>query len=238
MRALLIGFAIALLVVLAGTEAVVPPFLAARMADGLAASLGSTAVEVELKSFPAYRLLTGNVDRMSVTVAGLHVDGLAVESLRVEAAGVRLDVVGLLRGRQAGDGWRLAQGGDARVEAVVTAAALAALVRARLPAEMDVQVQVDVAGVELRGRTNVLGIAMDLAVRGRVAPSSGGRRLEFVPETVFVGGQALADWVAQGIREMYTAAVDLDDAPVPLVVEEVVHQPGRLVIAGRTRSEG
>lgn len=238
MRALLIGLLTVMVALLAGTEALLPPFLAARVADGLAASLGSAAVEVQMRSFPAYRMLAGDVDRMTVTVSGVEVDGLAVESLRLQAAGVHLDVAGLLRGQVGGGGWPLTEHGAATVEAVVTETALKEWVRAQLPEQVDVQVKVGTAGVELRGRTTVLGIAMDVAVLGRVEPSADGSQLVFVPETVSVGGQALADWVAQGIREMYKAAVDLNAAPVPLVVEEVVHQPGRLVIAGRTRSEG
>lgn len=238
MRALLNGLLAVIVALLAGTEALLPPFLAARVADGLAASTGSAAVEVQMRSFPAYRMLAGDVDRMTVTLSGVKVDGLAVESLRLDAAGVHLDVAGLLRGRLRSQGWPLTGQGAATVEAVVTEAALEEWARAQLPAQVDVQVDVGADGVELRGRTTVLGIAMNVAVQGRVEPSDDGRRLLFVPETVIVGGQALADWVAQGIREMYTAAVDLNAAPVPLVVEEVRHQAGRLVIAGRTRSEG
>ncbi len=234
MRALLIGGLVLAMAFVAGTEAFVPSFLAERVAGGLKEALGDGTVRVQLAAFPALRLLAGDVDRMTVTVEGLVVDGLALDSLRLEAANVHVDLPGLLRGRD----WRPSYRDEVTVEAVITENALTELVRARLPAQVDVAVRLDAGGVELSGRTEVLGLPMDVNVRGRVAAEQGGTRLVFVPEQIVVGGQVLADWVAQGIRQMYTAAVDLRGAPVPLVVEEVVHEPGRLVIAGRPFRDG
>jgi len=234
MRALLAGLLMIALAVAAGAEAWVPGFLAARVADGLQASLGSATVQVQLTGFPALRMLWGRVDRLTVTVAGLEVDGLALESLRLEAAGVELDVAALLRGQ----GWQPGDGDEVTVEAVIREEALAELVRARLPAELDVQVALAAGGMELRGRTSVLGLPVDVAVRGRMAPEAGGTRIVFVPEEIAVGGQVLAEWIAAGLRQAYTAAVDLGAAPVPVVVEAVVHEPGRVIVTGRPAFSG
>ena len=234
MGALLTRLLLAVVVLLAGTQALVPPFLAARVAESLETSLGGVPVQVRLDTFPALRLLTGHVDRLTVDVADMVVDGLAVESLRLEAVDVRMDVPGVLRG----EAWRPQADDNVTVQAVVQEAAVARLVRERLPVGVDVDVRLTTDGVELFGRTQLLGMSVDLTVRGRVAPDETGTQLVFVPEEIVVGGQALADWIAAGLRQTYTASVDLDASPVPLVVEEVVHGPGRITITGRPRSAG
>ena len=103
MRSLLTGLLVAGLALLGGTQLVVPSFLADRVAQGLQGSMNGAAVHVQLDAFPALRILAGSVDRLTVTVSDVTVDGLALESLRLEAVDVRLDVPGLLRG----EAWRL-----------------------------------------------------------------------------------------------------------------------------------
>lgn len=40
------------------------------------------------------------------------------------------------------------------------------------------------------------------------------------------------------LRELYAVHVDLTEGPLPMAVDEVVHEPGKLVVVGRPLLDG
>ncbi len=46
-------------------------------------------------------------------------------------------------------------------------------------------------------------------------------------------GQALPPFLVAVLRETYRVQIDLTDGPFPVVVEDIVHMPGRSMLIGR-----
>lgn len=228
MRTTLLAIVIGLLLVLLGAQLFLPAFMAARLGESLQAATGIRSLDVQLSSFPAVTLLVGNVERMGVSAADVVVDGLRIESIELEAENLRFDVGELWRSRQL----EVRSGEAAVVRLTVTDAALTEYANARPELPPDVRVRISEEGVELTGSVTLLGNVVQAGVVGRFEPD-GETGVVFVPEEVEVQGQALPPFLVAVLRETYRVHIDLTDGPFPVVVEDIVHMPGRLMLIGR-----
>lgn len=228
MRRFLFSFVVGALLIVSGAQLYLPPFIEARLGEGLQTATGIDSLDVRLHTFPAVRLLAGTVGHLDVTANDVTVDGLRVDSLQLEADNVQVDFMSLIRG----GAFSLHSGEDVTVTVTVTAASLTEYARSRPELPEDVGVDVSEQGVELAGSVSLLGTNVDAAVVGRFEPD-GHTGIVFVPGDVSVQGQSLPPFLVAAVRQMYSVKVDLSDGPMPIVVEEVVHSPGKLTIVGR-----
>src|SRR5690625_3239930 len=81
----------------------------------------------------------------------------------------------------------------------------------------------------------MLNNVVPVVVTGTFQPT-GGPEVLFVPDDVVVQGTPLPAFMVTVLRETYTMRIDLGDAPLPLFVDEVVHEAGRLVVRGRPQT--
>lgn len=233
MRTILLTIVIGVLLLMAGAQVYLPPFMEARLGEGLQAATGIPSLNVELQSFPAVRLLTGAVGHMIVFADDVMVDGLRIESLHLEAADVRIGVGEVLRGRSPS----VRAGGEAAVRLTVTSESLTEYANAMPDLPPGMRVDINERGVELAGSVTLLGSAIDATVVGRFQPD-GHTGVMFVPDNVAVEGQALPAFLVAVLRELFSVHVDLADGPLPIAVDEVIHMPGRLVVVGRPLLDG
>lgn len=228
MRTFLRTVVIGVLLVVAGAQLYLPPFMEARLGESLQQSVGIESLDVHLQTFPAVKMLTGAVGYMVVSAADVTVDGLRIEALQLEARGVRVDVSQLVR-----DGtFSVRSGDDLSVRMTVTSGALTEYVRERPELPPGAQVDVTEQGVELAGRVTLLGNTIDAAVAGHFE-SDGRSGIVFVPDDISVEGQSLPPFIVATLRQAYTVKADLGAGPLPMVVEKVIHTPGKLVVVGR-----
>lgn len=227
MRTILLGVIAGLLLVMAGAQLYLPDFVAARLGESLQSATGIPSLNVRLRSFPALGLLAGRVGRMDVSAADVQVDGLRVESLQLEAQNVRVDVSELLRRRVPA-----VRSGQALVRLTVTEEALTEYARARPELPPGVRVRVTDSGLELSGRAAVFGNVVEALLAGHFEPD-GATGLVFVPDDVEVQGQTLPAFLVAVLREAFRVRIDLANSPFPIVVDEIIYEPGRLTVVGR-----
>lgn len=233
MRTFLLTMVIGALLVVAGAQLYLPPFMEARVAEGLQKATGIHSLDVRLHTFPAVRLLTGVVGRMAVSADDVMVDDLRIELLHLEARDVRVDMAQLLRGRS----FSLRSTEDLWVRLTVTAAALTEYADTRPELPAGIRVDVTERGVELTGRIALLGNTFDAAIIGRFEPD-GHTGIVFVPDDISVDGRSLPPFMVAALHQAYTVKVDLGDGPLPIVVEEVIHTAGEFIVVGRPLLNG
>lgn len=233
MRRFLLTIVIGAFVIVSSAQLYLPPFIGARLGEGLQTATGIDSLDVSLHTFPAVRLLSGVVGRLAVTADDVMVDGLRVDSFQLDARNVEVDVMSLIRG----DALSIRRGDDVVVRLTVTAASLTEYARNRPELPADVSIDVSEGGVELVGRVAVLGNRVDAAVVGRFEPD-GHTGVVFVPEDVSVQGQSLPPFLISALRQAYNVQVDLSHGPMPIIVDEVIHTAGKLVVVGRPLLDG
>lgn len=233
MRKTLLSIIIVVLLIFIGTQVYVPAYMEARLAESLRTATGIPSLNVNVRTFPAVRLLTGTVEHMTVAAADVVVDGLRIESLQLEAENVRVGVGALLIGRSPS----VRVGGASTVRLTVTDESLTEYANAVPEMPPGVHIDISERGVELQGRVALLGSAIDATIVGRFQPVDE-TAIQFVPDDVAVEGQALPAFLVAVIRELVSVQVDLADGPLPIAVDDVIHEPERLVVVGRPLLEG
>lgn len=231
MRAFFVTLVVIVVVVFAATQIFVPPLLEARVGEGLTPLANGAPVHVKLSSFPAYRMLTGSVARFDVRVEDFSVDGLPVAEFQMNARNVDVDVGRLLQGEA------LPVRGAERfaVEIVVTEDGLERYVNDALAFPGRVTTELTSEGLRLSGDVTLLNNVVPVVVTGKFQ-RTGTTEIVFVPDDVAVQGTALPAFMVTVLREAYTMDIDLNDAPLPLLVDEVLHESGRLILRGRPQA--
>jgi len=232
MRKALLSVIVVLLLAAGAAQLFLPTFVAARVGESLRAATGLSSLDVRVRALPALTLLTGTVPRLDVAAANVVVDGLQVESLAIAAENVRLDLGQLLREKALA-----VRAGEAFVRLTVTEEALTEYANGRPELPPGVQVRVTEAGLELAGQAAVFGSVVEALVVGHFEPD-GGTGIVFVPDDVQVQGQALPACLIAVVREAFRVRIDLANGPFPIVVHQVLYEPGRLIVVGRPVLDG
>lgn len=228
MRSAILTLAVVVALLFAATQMFVPSFLENRLAESLLVLGNGAPVQVHMSSFPAWRMLTGSVERLDVTAANFPVGDLRVDDLQLRARGLDVDVGRLLKGEPL----PIRRSRQFSVRAAVTAAELARYVNEENAFPGEVQVEVSPGGVQLRGHMALLNNVVPVTVTGRfeARPPT---FIAFIVEDVEVQGASLPAFMVTVIKETYTVRLDLSDGPLPLYVDDVVHEAGRIVVEGR-----
>lgn len=233
MRAFVVTVAVIVALLFIATQLFVPPLLETRVGEGLEAAVNGAAVHVSMSSFPAYRLLTGTVQRLEVNVHDVDVSGLRVADFRLQANNLNVDVGRVLQGEP------LPVKSSERfiVEAVVTEDAVNEYVNRELSFPGSVHTELSSEGARLSGDVELLNNIVPVVVTGHFEPSAASE-LTFVVDDVEVQGAALPGFMLAVLREAYTVHIDLNEGPFPLLVDDVVHERGRIVVQGRPQVGG
>lgn len=81
-----IALLVALMVAFGGSQAFLPRMVEQRLAIGIGKSMGpAERVSVQVMAFPALQLLAGRLQRLTVDVRQVELDGLKVEAFLVDA---------------------------------------------------------------------------------------------------------------------------------------------------------
>lgn len=228
MRAFIVTVGIIVILFFAATQMFLPSLLEARVGEGLEAVLNGAPVQVRVSTFPAFRMLTGAVAKLDVNVQNFHMDGLQVADLRLEARNLDVDVGRIFRGET------LSVRGSERftMEAVITADALTDFVNGALLFPGEVGAELSPNGVRISGDVALLGNVVPVVVIGRFEPS-GESGIAFVVDDLSVQGTPLPAFMLAVLKEAYAIRIDLNEAPLPLYVDEIVHESDRIIVRGR-----
>lgn len=228
MRAFIVTVGIIVILFFAATQMFLPSLLEARVGEGLEAVLNGAPVQVHVSTFPAFRMLTGAFAKLDVNVQNFHMDGLQVADLRLEARNLDVDVRRVFRGET------LPVRGSERftMEAVITEDALTDFVNAALLFPGEVGTELSPTGVRISGDVALVGNVVPVVVIGRFEPS-GESGIAFIVDDLSVQGTPLPAFMLAVLKEAYAIRIDLNEAPLPLYVDEIVHESGRIIVRGR-----
>lgn len=232
MRRLFATVIVMIALVLVGTQLFLPSLVEQKMSESLQSAVPGAPIDVRLSAFPALRLLTGSVGKFAVDVRDFALNGLTVAHLAVEARNLDVDVAGVWRGETL----PVRGGGSFVIQVVVTEDALTDYINDTLAWPGDVRAEVRDDGVRVSGDVRLGETTLPVVVVGRFEPADG-TAITFVVDDLMVEGARLPTFMLTVLKEAYRVRIDLDDAPLPLFVDEIVHEQGQIILKGRGQPE-
>lgn len=220
--------------VLIGSEVVLPRYAdrAAREA-ALAQLPGAEHVEARVRSFPALRLLQGDVGAVTVEISGVELDRVRVAEIVVTGRRVRVDVEALKERRV-----EVRSAEELRVRFAFAAEDLAAALEEAAGGLVPMVVELlPPDAVRLVGRFEILGETFQFGVDGRfevVAPT----RIRWVPVGVIFSDARVSGGFVEEILGGLGLEVDVGEMPLPLRIERVSVIDGRLIVEAAWAGEG
>lgn len=228
-------YAILLVVcVLLGTsEWFLPRWASSRLEQSLRRSLGQPGwLQVQVRAFPAFRLLAGRIDRLHVEAREFPVGGLAVEACLLEGRGVVYDAPQLYR-----QGVFALNGLDSlRVSLVVNEKALNEYFWRQADPSHRFRLQLADSKASLSGSLEFLGRPLQLAVGGRLS-IAGPTTLSFLPEELSLQQFQLPRFILDAFARRWTIHLDFSSLPFPLQLTDVTVQQGRLYVYGQKAAD-
>ncbi|MDI3280301.1 MAG: DUF2993 domain-containing protein [Bacillota bacterium] len=218
--------AVAVLAVLAGSQWLLPPAFSSRVARVIGRAVEARAVEAVVYSFPALKLLAGEVDLLRVDARAARLGELRVSGLLLDAGGVRIDAGRLLRRGE------LAFQRVERLRATLyfSEEDLNAYLWATVDPQRLLKVRLERGRVHVSGRVPLLSLALKLDLEGRFV-IEGPDAIRFVPERVAVEEAEIPRFLLDAfLREKLTVPLQLKGLPVPVHLTELRLEEGHLYL--------
>ncbi len=181
------------------------------------------AVRVRVRA-TVWGLAQQRVERMHVDASGIRLGDLAADRLRADLAGVAFL-------RSAG-GWTPTGVRSGEATAEIGRVRLEQFLRDRGVAGPSVQVAP--SGVSVSGEMPAGGVRVPFKLQGQF--EAAGRDLRFRVATLEVGGTEVPRQLADTLMGLVKPVISLSRLPIPLVVDRVTAEDGRLIV--RARAEG
>lgn len=206
------------------------------VASAVAGGAAPPVIEARIAERPALRLIVGDVGDITVTTRGAPAETLpAIAAVTTGLHGVRFDVWGLVTRRQA----TLVRARDLTATLTIGEQALSAclggpgagLVGAGLSGAV---LRLGEGAAEVSGELKAAGRTFRLRVVGRLVPR-GDWQVAFAPDDIILDDVAFGPHVTSKLVEVMGGPapwLDLGRLPVPLRVQSVTCDEGRLTIVG------
>jgi hypothetical protein len=224
-----IALLVALMVAFGGSQAFLPRMVEQRLAIGIGKSMGpAERVSVQVMAFPALQLLAGRLQRLTVDVRQVELDGLKVEAFLVDAQNLVIDAQKLRRG----EGVQVRAADSLRVSAVIAEEDLNAFFWSKLDPSRAFSIELEPDVARLRGSVSFLGHSIGLTVNGHfevVQPT----QVSFVVDEVKVEKMSLPRFLMESLAKRWSVQIDLAQSAVPLEISDVRVGRERLFIYGR-----
>jgi hypothetical protein len=200
-----------------------------QLAAGIRESAGpAELVDVDVKAFPAWQLLQGKVQDLTIDVRQAHINKLKVEAFLVDAHNLVVDRAALKNGT----GFGIKAADSLQVSAIITESDLNNYIWAQNEKARNFQVRLSPEWTGLRGSVSLLGRAVDLNVKGHFAIQER-TKVTFVVDQVDVEKTSLPRFIIDALAPHWGVEIDLKQSPVPLEVRELRVEDGKLFIYGQ-----
>lgn len=227
-KTLLIAGAVALVALLIVTEIWLPGLAEKSLTEGISRSLPEARrVRVDLKSTPSFMLLLGRIGRISLEAREFSIQDLKVAALQMDGRRVVIDPRSLTG----------AAGGKLRIKSADTLNATLLLTEQALneyfwikvdPAQL-FRIKLEREQVSLAGELRVLSTEIDVDLAGdfvRRGPSE----IAFVPSSLSIEKAQIPSFLLDAVADKFVLQLDLSDLPIPMMVEDIRIDPGKLYI--------
>jgi hypothetical protein len=178
---------------------------------------------VDIRNTSDGELLSGKVNDLDITGRRVRTkDGLCLDRFHVRMKGLKLDK----------DKKNVESVQEAVFDIDILQEDLSKMARAKVQNFGDVQVLLGAGDVSVVAPAKALNLAVDLSVQGSLQVQDG-TRINFAPRAVALGPLTLADGPVQALAARINPIADLTGLPIPIFVDVLTSQAGRLAIQGR-----
>jgi hypothetical protein len=220
---------IALSLAFTGSQLILPRMVESQLAAGIRETAGpAELVDVDVKAFPAWQLLQGKVQDLTIDVRQAHINDLKVEAFLVDAHNLVVD-----RGTlKSGNGFGIKAADSLQVSAIITESDLNNYIWAKNEKARNFQVRLGKEWTGLQGSVNLLGRTIGLNVKGHFAIEER-TRVAFVVEQIDVEKTSLPRFIIDALAPRWGVEIDLRQSPIPLEVRDLRVDDGKLFIYGQ-----
>ncbi|MGM0471812.1 MAG: DUF2993 domain-containing protein [Bacillota bacterium] len=218
----LMGIILAVLIL---SQLALPAYFGQRVEVNLANQLISyQSLEVNLSSYPALLMLTGDVQQVRLTGKELVADDLRVAEIYAEFSDVQFK--SLLNHEQ-----ELTTGANDKLRVVLLEQDLEKYLTANLSSLQEVQLDLGSQQTKLAGRFDLFGNQLDLKLTGNFILRSDSK-LAFKVKDLQVAELMIPGDVVNRFMEETDLVVDLSKLPLPLSADQVQVKQDQLIILG------
>jgi hypothetical protein len=186
-------------------------------------------VNVTVKSFPAFEILLGRVDRLSVSATMLSKDDIRIHQAEIDLKGLKF-YVGKGSSNK-GFTVRSVDNGEAYV--ILTEEDLNEYISSQLGGTRSITVELTKGEGIIRGLFDIAGTSIELAINGEFQPAGSG--LVFRPRGLKVQDTYVPRDLVDEILNTLNLRLDLSKLPFPLSVTSVKPHEGKLEVRAETR---
>ena len=223
-----LAFFLVLAGILAAAQIVLPAAVEKGIASALARSLGDGgSIRADVRAFPALQLLAGRIGSVDLDVRRIAAGDLVVDRLIVEGRNVKLDLLSLL----GGEGLRIEDAGHLRGTIIVSEDDLNEYFASRIDALGSFRVGLEPGRAVVTGTLTVARRQFAVRVEGAFRVESG-TSVSFVPLEARIENSVIPEFALMLLAGGWPLSVKLDQDLIPLAVEGVAVEEGRLVVYG------
>lgn len=187
---------------------------------------GSEVVEARVHASPLVQLLRGHVDALELVVRNVPVDGFAIDQLIISGRAMHVDRRSLMQGVL-----RVYSAEELTFQAALTEKTLTAYVQKAVPEAVTVRVELSSGKAVLHGTVDLFGTPIDVSVDGELE-RAGATRVRFVPQGIVFARQSLPRSWVETITSTWRWELDFAPLPVPVHVQSVDVEEGRIKLRG------
>lgn len=219
-----------LLLLLAGASQLYLPGLVEReLETGVAKAFGRVdSIVARVEARPALQMLWGRFPSLQLEARQLETEGLEIEGFFVDARDLAIDPVDLLRKREL----TIRSARSLHVTVAVGQDGLNRYLWTKVDPGRMFRVSIVKGNVSLVGQVNILGNAIDLSVGGHFEVRDR-NKVAFIPEGLSVEKASVPRFLVDAIAKQWALLLDFSNLPLPIEVQEVRLDSGRLYVYGR-----
>lgn len=200
-----------------------PALLGNRLASQLKDATNAENVDVSMTSFPAFRLLAGEMDSVHIVVDNAMLNDLQVTKLTLDGEKVQADFSAF----SSHDGSAIRSADNLQMTGVITAEALQNLLIKRLDGVDELHATMDKEKVTASGQTKLLGRMADIHLEGTVLVKNGGLYFHMTQldiRNAILGSAVVGNFFGDVLL------FDFYNSPVHGEIVDVEQQDGQVVI--------
>lgn len=212
-----------------GQQWFIPAWMERQLVQGLEESAGPVErVQVDLKTFPAWQLLQGKVQQLTVDLRRANFNGLKVEAFFVDATNLVVDTQAL----RDGTGFIVKTADAFQISAIIAEEDLNEYIWTLTDAAKRFRIKLNPDWTGLEGSISVLGQAVDVSIKGHFETQEL-TKVAFVIDQVDVENSPLPRFIIDLLLPKWQVEIDLAQTTFPLEIRDLRVADRKLFIYGQ-----
>ena len=215
----LIGITFALQLAL---PSIVSSFLENKMAN----YVQSDSIKIKAEKAPAYHMLVGNFDTITLDAKNTQIDKITFKSMHIVLNEVKLDETVLLQEKKA----VLKEVGLITLKAILTEKEISTYLNANVKGLQNAIVSIETDNkATISGELTIGGFtAVGLKLQGRIIKD--GKKAKFMPEQFSINDKKVGDSIVKGNILSEITILDASKLPFNVTIKEIISEKGQIII--------